>query len=202
MRWFASYWITMLICLAAAGLYWVIGLEVDPIANRLDWLLPGGAPSWWMTLVLVAGCYAVVRVVVHHVVAYTESAIDASPRAEGGRGRQAAIGNAAYTAFGNPTGWWLGPFAAWLGVVAAFAGVVRWSIIVIEGGRVEGGELFVNLLLALAILYAGTVTSAMLFPDRPQSLRPAPEQEPDPVLAIPEIDRPPARPRRRWFGRG
>jgi hypothetical protein len=201
-RWFASYWVTVLICFVTAVIYVLIGLDVGPVGDRLDWLLPGGIPTWWTIPVLVAACYAVVRVVLHRVVAYTESGIEASPRSEGGRGRRrAALGNAVYTAFGNPTGWWLAPFAAVLGLAAAFATVVRWTITVIEGWQPGGWDLLISLLLAFAILYALTVTSAMLFPDRPQPLRLVPELEPDPVLNIPDGDRPAVRPTHRRFGR-
>ena len=201
MRWFASYWVTVVICFAVAGVYWLSGQEVGPLDDRLARLTPD-APPWWMIPALVTGCYAVMRAVLHRVLAYTESAIDASPRDEGGRGRRwAALGSAAYTAFGNPTGWWLAPFATALGLATGFAGVVRWGVNALGGSTPGSRDLIVNLLLMLAILYAVTVTSAMLFPDRPQPLRIAPDPAVDPVLAVPDPAVAGHRPQRRLFGR-
>ncbi|MFT4039976.1 MAG: hypothetical protein QM692_17490 [Thermomicrobiales bacterium] len=165
MRWFLSFWITVVICLIFAGVYAIIGVRITYLSPFLDTLLIGGEPPWWLVPALVSAVYLFVRVVLHRVLAYAESAIEASPRGDGRRGRRrAAIGNAAYTIFGNPTGLWLSPFAFILSVAATLAAFLRWGL-----GMPQNA--YLTLLLTLLALYAVVVTSAMTFPDRPQPLR-------------------------------
>lgn len=208
MRWFASFWVTVALCLVGAFVYWLSTIDVWVIDDLLNHrLVPSGLVRLTTIPLLVGLCYALVRGILHRVLAYTESAIDASPRAEGERGRRrAAIGNAAYVAFGNPTGWWLAPFALVLGLAAAAAGALRWSLVTTGIVGTSDGDLLVTLLLVLAILYATTVGSAMLFPDRPQPLRAlhgaAADPDLDPILGVPD-EAPAAKPapRRGLFGR-
>src|SRR5690606_34234355 len=130
------------------------GSNIAGVSTTVDRLL-GAAPPWWLIPVSVAAVYLFVRVVVHRVLAYTESAIEASPRGDGVRGRRrAALGNAAYTAFGNPTGLWLSPFALILGVGAALAVFLRWGLGLPQESRF-------TLLLTLMWLYAVVTAAAM-----------------------------------------
>lgn len=181
MRWFLAYWITLLICLIFVGIYLVIAAGLPGISSTLDAALLGGAPPWWLIPVLVSAAYLFVRIVLHRVLAYTESAIEASPRGDGQRGRRrAALGNAAYTAFGNPTGLWLAPFALILGAAGALTAFLRWGL-----GRPD--HLLLTLLLTLLVLYAVVTTSAMASPDRPQPLLYVDEDpELDPILEHPD----------------
>ena len=180
MRWFLSYWITVLICWLFAGIYFLGGANIEGVSTTVDRLF-GGAPPWWLIPVSVSVVYLFVRVVLHRVLAYTESAIEASPRGDGVRGRRrAAFGNAAYTAFGNPTGPWLSPFALILGIAAALAAFLRWGLDLPQDSKS-------TLLLTLMWLYAVVTASAMLNPDRPQPLRYV-EADPDldPILEHPD----------------
>lgn len=181
MRWFLSYWLTVLICFLFAGIYALIGADIPGVSTTFDRLPFGDGPSWWLIPVLVSTVYLFVRIVLHRVLAYTESAIEASPRGDGVRGRRrAAIGNAAYTAFGNPTGLWLSPFALILGVAAALTAFLRWGL-----GLPHNSSL--ALLLTLMVLYAVVTTSAMVNPDRPQPLLYVEEDpELDPILEHPD----------------
>ncbi len=183
MRWFASWWITAVVCFAGAGFYWLAENGPERLTTKLEGF---STPNQLWIAGLVSACYALVRLIVHRVLAYTESAIDASPRAGGERGRRrAAIGAAAYASFGNPTGWWLSPFAAFLTIAGALAVVLRVSMIWIDGWQPGGFGLVLTMLLSLAVLYGATVTAAMLRPDRPQPLRPAADPPLDPSLAMP-----------------
>ena len=180
MRWFLSYWITVLICWLLAGIYFLGGANIAGVSNLVEQLF-GGAPPWWLIPVSVSVVYLFVRVVLHRVLAYTESAIEASPRADGVRGRRrAAFGNAAYTAFGNPTGLWLSPFALILGMAAALAVFLRLGLGLPQDSRF-------TLLLTLMWLYAVVTASAMVNPDHPQPLLYV-EEEPelDPILEHPD----------------
>lgn len=196
MRWFLSYWITVVICFLFAGIYFLSGANVPGVSATVDGVF-GGAPPWWLIPMSVSVVYLFVRIVVHRVLAYTESAIEASPRGDGVRGqRRAAIGNAAYTAFGNPTGLWLSPFALILGMAAALAVFLRWGL-----GLPQDSKL--TLLLTLMWLYAVITASAMLSPDRPQPLRYV-EADPDmdPILEHPDETTVDRRGRRLPFRRG
>jgi hypothetical protein len=164
MRWFLSYWITVLICWVFAGIYFVAGENIEGVSKRVREFF-NGEPPGLLIPVLVAAVYLFVRFVLHRVLAYTESAIEASPRGDGVRGRRrAAFGNAAYTAFGNPTGLWLSPFALILGAAAALA-------VFLSRGLGMSHDPGLSLLLTLMGLYAVVTASAMANPDHPQPLR-------------------------------
>ncbi|MCA9862356.1 MAG: hypothetical protein R2853_17155 [Thermomicrobiales bacterium] len=180
MRWFLSYWLTVLICFLFAGISYLAGADIAGVSTTFDRLLIG-VPPWWLIPVLVLAVYMFVRIVLHRVLAYTESAIEASPRGDSVRGRRrAAIGDAANTAFGNPTGLWLSPFALILGVAAALAAFLRW-------GPGLSHDSFRTMVLTLMVLFAAVTASAMVNPDRPQPLIYVDEDpELDPVLEHPD----------------
>jgi hypothetical protein len=190
MRWFSSFWVTVLVCLVGMGLSWVAGHGWEHVSS---WLAPFEFVSNPIVIgPAVLGAYALVRLILQRVIAYTESAIDASPRESrtAWGSRRASLGLLAYRLFGNPTGKWLAPYALVLGVVAGAALLIRVPMMLagLATGEWQRHEV---LLLTLIGLYATTVTMAMLFPDRPQRLRPVEEADPDEVLELPDSDGPP-----------
>lgn len=173
MRWFAAFWSTVVLCFVGMGLSWLGGQDFPLVSSALR---PFDFASRTLFIVpAVLAAYGLVRLILQHIVAYTESAIDASPResrSEWSR-RRASLGLVVYRWFGNPTGKWLTPFALVLGVVSILAVLVAGpEIFKADGNRFE------VLGLTLIVLYAYTVTMAMAFPDRPIRLRPEPEREP------------------------
>lgn len=190
MRWFLAYWITVVICLIFAGIYALIGADIAGLSTAFDGILAGGPPPARLVPVLISAVYLFVRVVLHRVLAYTESAIEASPRGDGVRGRRrAAIGNAAYSAFGNPTGLWLSPFALILGAAGALSVFLRFGLNTINAAE--------SLLLSLMVLYAVVTAAAMSRPDHLQRLRYVDEDsEVDPILEHPDEGATTARKRR------
>ena len=181
MRWFASFYLTLLSTGVIAGLLW---LREHPLfgiretAQALQWLIPEIVAAFVQafTIPLLFATLLVIRLVLQRVLAYTASATEASPRAR--PGKRAALGAAAYTLWHNPTRWWLSPFAVVIGIVVGLTGVF---VFIIDRG-VEA-----RLLWGLTAIFASTITAAMANPDRRQPLRTAPgdEEAVDPVLAVP-----------------
>lgn len=171
MRWFASFWITLLATAIAAGLLALRGMDVPVVSDALRWLIPVARVPWFLQAGLIFGCWTVVRIVLQWAIAYTESATDASPRAR--PGKRARLGAFAYRWFGNPTGRWLMFYAFALTIVAVFLTPLRYFL----------G--FAPALVTLTALYAATLASAAAAPDRRQPLRAASDPAPDPLLAMP-----------------
>lgn len=194
MRWFASFYLTVALSLFVLLLDWIAQADIPWLSDGMRAVFPESIVNWWTIPLLVTGCYALVRIILQRVVAYTESAIDASPRESRSAWsrRRAALGMAAYRWFGNPTGRWLAPFALVASVVAGLAWLVRGTMY-LQGGFDVDEDWPVVLGLSFLALYALTLDMAMLFPDRPQRLRPEPEPDPDPILDLPDSpDEPPA----------
>lgn len=171
MRWFASFWITVLATAGAAGVLALRGADVPLVSDALRWLIPVGRVPWFVQAGLIVGCWTVVRIALQWAIAYTESATDASPRAK--PGKRARLGAFAFRWFGNPIGRWLGFYAFALTIVAAFLTPLQFFL------------RFTPALVTLTALYAATLVSAAATPDRRQPLRSAPDPEPDPLLAMP-----------------
>ncbi|MFM9106650.1 MAG: hypothetical protein ACKOWF_08125, partial [Chloroflexota bacterium] len=149
MRWFAAFWITVVLCVIGAGLAWVGGQDLPGLGRALA---PFSFARAAYIPVAVVAAYLLVRLILQRVVAYTESAIDASPResrSDWSR-RRAALGLAAYQAFGNPTGRWLLPFAVVLDAVAIL------TCLVMLVGLLRSGKRWDLLGLTLLCLYAYT----------------------------------------------
>lgn len=170
MRWFASFFITLLIALIFGGLLLLRGAEIPYISPALIWAIPFGTLPGRIQLLLLFGTYFLVRALTQRVLAYTESAIDASPR--GRSGRWAALGAACYQVFGNPTGRWLAGYSLLLTLLVAAA----WPLVAL--GTVPA------LAWGLSMLYAITLSAARFTPDTPQPLRTHDEQDVDPVLEL------------------
>lgn len=171
MRWFASFFVTVLIALAFSGLLMLRSAEIPYVSDALIWAIPFGWLPGRVQILLLFATFFVVRAVTQRVLAYTESAVDSSPR--GRAGRRATLGAACYRLFGNPTGRWLAPYVFLLGgVVLASSPLMALGIVPALGW-------------GFTALYAATLASAMTMPDRPEPLRPAPEPEVDPVLDLP-----------------
>lgn len=171
MRWFASFWITVLVTAVAAGLLALRGADMPVVSDALRGIIPVGRIPWFVQAGLIFGCWTVTRIALQWVIAYTESATDASPRAR--PGKRARLGALAYRWFGNPTGRWLAFYAIVLTIVAALLTPLRY---------VFG---FAPALVTLTALYAATLVSAAAAPDRRQPLRAESDPAPDPVLTMP-----------------
>ena len=167
MRWFASFWLTAVVVAVTAGIW-------------LAWVISRGGVLVPQAIVLFAiGVYALTRTLVHRVLAYTDSATEASPR--GGQGKRAALGRWVIDHFHNPTGLWLGPYTVAMAALATGASAFAWAV------ATDGAERFaVAALAVLTGLYASTLTLAMLLPDPPIPLRTPPDVTPlDPILDLP-----------------
>lgn len=179
MRWFGSFVITALLAGLAAGVLWLRDhppFGIVEISDALRWVIPDVIAAF-VTLFpvpLILGTLFLVRLAAQRVLAYTESATDAAPRAR--PGKRAALGAAANVLFHNPSRWWLAPYTVVVGVVVAISGVVVFLF-----DRDPATQLFWGLTAA----FGATLAAAMAMPDRVQPLRAAPDPEPDPVLAIP-----------------
>lgn len=171
MRWFASFWITAALCGVAAALFTLRAADVPLVSSSLKsafWFR--GIPPI-LTFGLVFGCWAVVRGILQKILAYTASAVDASPRAR--PGKRAALGALADRWFSNPRGAWIAPYLFVLTIVA----VLAWPV----GSKLQAPPVFP----ALTALYVATLAGAMAMPDRRQPLRIAADPPPDPLLAMP-----------------
>ena len=167
MRWVASFWLTAVVVTVTAGIW-------------LAWVISRGGVLVPQAIVLFAiGVYALTRTLVHRVLAYTDSATEASPR--GDQGKRAAIGRWVIDHFHNPTGLWLGPYTVAMGALTV---AMSWIGAVVA---TDGAERFaVAVLAVLTGLYASTLTFAMLRPDPPIPLRAPPDVTPlDPILDLP-----------------
>ena len=176
MRWFASFFVTLLIALIFAGLLVLRGADIPYLSPALTWAIPFGTLPGRVQLILLFGAYVVVRAVTQRVLAYTESAIDASPR--GRSGRRAALGAICYQMFGNPTGRWLVGYSLLLTLLVAAA----WPLVALGIVPALGW--------GLSMLYAITLSAARFTPDKPQPLRSHDEQEVDPVLELEALGAP------------
>lgn len=179
MRWFGSFVITALPAGLTAGVLWLRDhppFGIIEISDGLRWLIPGAIATFVTTfsVPLVFATLVLVRLAAQRVLAYTESATDAAPRAQ--PGKRAALGAAVNVLFHNPSRWWLASSTVIVGVVVAISGAAVFLLDRDPGTR---------LLWALTAAFGATLAGAMAMPDRVQSLRAAPDPDPDPVLAIP-----------------
>lgn len=166
MRWFATFWLTAGVVVVTTGVWLVWSKDAGNVLEAR------------VAVLFAIGVYALIRVLVQRVLAYTDSATEASPR--GGLGKRAALGRWVIDHFHNPTGLWLGPYTAMMAVLATVTSFAAYSI-ADEQIRVP-----VAVLAVLTSLYASTLTLAGLFPDPPIPLRAPPDVMPvDPVLDLP-----------------
>ena len=93
MRWFASFWITVLATAAAAGLLALRAADVPVVSDALRWMIPVARVPWFMQAALIFGCWTATRIALQWAIAYTESATDASPRARPGKRARLVIVN-------------------------------------------------------------------------------------------------------------
>lgn len=171
MRWFAAFFVTVLLALVFMGLLALRAAGIPYLSDALIWAIPFGWLPGRAQLLLLFGTYVVVRAAMQRILAYTESAVDSSPR--GRSGFRATLGAASYRFLANPTGRWISPYAILLGLAV----LASWPLM--------GLGMVPALAWGVTALYALTLTSAMLRPDRPQPLRPGPEPEVDPILDLP-----------------
>ncbi len=188
MRWFGSFAITTLIAGVTAGLLWLRDhppFGIVEISDALRWVIPDVIATFvtTFTLPLLFATLALVRLAAQRVLAYTESATDAAPRAQ--PGKRAALGAAANVLFHNPSRWWLAPYTVIVGVVVAISGVV-----VIFFDR----DPATRLAWGLTAAFGATLVGAMAMPDKVQPLRAVSDPDPDPVLALPGDDVAPTEP--------
>jgi hypothetical protein len=171
MRWFSAFWVTTALAMIFAGLLALRNGHIPYLSPALEWAIPITALTPTLQLLLLFGTWIVVRMIMQRILAYTESAVDSSPR--GPAGIRASIGAASYRLFSNPARWWITPYAVILGITVA----ASWPLVAL-------GQ-FPPLAWGLSALYFATLVSAMIAPDRLQSLRTTEDPEPDPVLKLP-----------------
>ena len=173
MRWFSAFFVTLGIAGIAGALFYLRGQELPYLSPALISIIPFSFRPSGLQVIALFAVWSIVRAVLQRVLAYTEAETEASPRRPSHW--RSSLGTTAFRLFYNPTGVWLAFYAMFLDI-AVIVAFPLWRNGIIPA-----------LAWGCAALYAATVTSAMLLPDRPQLLNPDPrhEQEPDPILLVP-----------------
>ena len=179
MKWFATYWLTVVVSAVAFGLYTLVPLVVPGSSILLN------GKSINLIALITAGVYFLVWSILYRAIAYTESATEASPREDHtGTGFGESAAALMQRLFSNPVRWWMTPYALLLALAAIISICVRWFNWIVPGDPFGDWGAWQNLVFCLMLLYCLTVVLAMLNPDRPIPLRAAPEVELDPILEI------------------